>query len=248
VIALVLAMAIATAPAPEVGPVGRQVLVHMKKGVSQARVGDWVTYGFDGGGDRQHFWRLAIVGEERDGKGRDAFWVEIEIGEHAAMKAPMQQLRLLVAKGDGMTSSGVSRMLVAFGYEKPQELDADAMAWMLRPAPPDAEGPVLEAPKMWVRNGREARLMTPAGTVDAQPVEIGLRETLVKRIWMSRQVPVLHVAKMEIPAIGHSMEVNDYGVDARPRMVLPGPKDPKIRMERYDEALPAPDGGSDGHP
>ena len=90
--------------------------------------------------------------------------------------------------------------------------------------------------------------MTAAGTVAAIPVEVMFRSTVVKRLWMSRQVPVLHLAKLEIPAIEHSMEVRDFGIDAKPRMVLPGPDDPKIRVERYDEAPPKapPEGDSDG--
>ena len=80
--------------------------------------------------------------------------------------------------------------------------------------------------------------MTLAGTVAAIPVEVMLRGTVLKRLWMSRQVPVLHLAKLEIPAIEHAMEVRDFGIDAKPRMVLPSPDEPRIRMERYDEALP----------
>ena len=98
-----------------------------------------------------------------------------------------------------------------------------------------------ETPKppveMNIRTGDEARLMTLAGTIRAVPVELRMKKTVIKRMWMSSEVPVLQVAKVEIPAIGQSMEVRDFGTAAKGRMVLPGPDEPRIRLDSYDRLL-----------
>jgi hypothetical protein len=246
-----LAALLSAVPAKvDLGPVGKAIVQHMQQGISETKVGDWVTYQVDGGSDRIHYWRLAVVGEEVDPKGRPAFWIEIDMGEHHELKAPISQMRLLVAKDAGLTREGITRILVAFGYEKPQEMAPDSAEFMTQPEPvPEGSASDAKAsPKLYLRTGKEARLMTLAGTVAAVPVEVMLKATVIKRIWMSRQVPVLHLAKMEIPAIEHSMEVRDFGIDAKPRMRLPSPDDPKIRMERYDDASPTAheQGASDG--
>ena len=79
--------------------------------------------------------------------------------------------------------------------------------------------------------------MTLAGTVTATPVEVRLRSSMVKRIWVSAQVPLIHIAKMEIPALAHTIEVRDFGIDARPQMLLPVPGTAKIKLERYDDLV-----------
>ncbi|MHB8878877.1 MAG: hypothetical protein ACYC8T_34685 [Myxococcaceae bacterium] len=252
-LATALSLCASVAPAKmDLGPVGRAIVQHMQKGLKETKVGDWVTYKVDGTADRVHYWRLAVVGEEKDPKGRDAYWIEIDMGEHHELKAPLSQMRMLVAKSEGLSREGITRMVVAFGYEKPQEMAPDSVDFMTRGEPADPE-PAPAAgpdPRLWVRTGKESRLMTLAGTVAAVPVEVMIKGTVVKRMWMSRQVPVLHLAKMEIPAIEHSMEVRDYGIDARPRMVLPAPGAPTIRMERYDDAalMVPPEGERDAQP
>jgi hypothetical protein len=80
--------------------------------------------------------------------------------------------------------------------------------------------------------------MTPAGTVTAVPVEVLYRSTVVKRTWLSREIPILNLAKIEIPRIAHAMEVHEYGVNAKPRMLLPDPKTPLVKMEYADKAFP----------
>jgi hypothetical protein len=257
--ALVIAAALAGAPLqlPGMGPASQALISHMQKGMSQTKVGDWVTYELNRGDGHPYYWRLAVVGEEKDEKGRDAFWVEIDTGDHHALKAPLSQMRFLVAKSTGLSDEGITRMMVTFGYEKPQELDAKALEFMKNDrGVPDEPGPTptaadVKAAQFSVRTGSESQLMTAAGTVRAVPVEMKLKNTVLKRIWMSAQIPVLHVAKVEIPAIGHSMEVRDFGGAASGRMVLPGPGDQKIRLESYDTLRPgqrSPDGAKEQTP
>ncbi len=58
-----------------------------------------------------------------------------------------------------------------------------------------------------------------------------LKQTLIKRIWMSEQVPILAPREDRVPGVDHSMEVRDFGVDAKPQMVLPTPDFPKIDLD-----------------
>ena len=60
---------------------------------------------------------------------------------------------------------------------------------------------------------------------------------MVKRVWVSQQVPLLHVAKMEIPGIGHTIEVRDFGINAQPQLVMPRPGTAKIKLEQYDDLV-----------
>lgn len=241
-LALALLLLVA-APASAAMP-GKELLDHLAKGLRTTQVGDWVTYKLDGGGARVHYWRLAVVGEEKDKLGRDALWLEMEMGTHAAMRAPLSQIRMLIARGQGggaaFDPNGVTRLIVAIGFDKPQEYSQEALEWALtkqpssqKPAPPQRAG---EPPV--VRSGKETRLMTPAGTVSAVPIEVMYRSTVIKRTWMSREIPILQLAKVEIPRIAHSMEVAEYGVNAKSRMLLPDPKTPTVKMEYVDKAFP----------
>jgi hypothetical protein len=74
--------------------------------------------------------------------------------------------------------------------------------------------------------------MTPAGTFSARPVELLLGPRVVRRIWLSGEVPVLGLARLELPAVGQVMEVEALGTDATPRMAPPAPEAPQIQMER----------------
>jgi hypothetical protein len=238
-LALVL---LAASPALAAMP-GKTLLEHLSKGLRTTQVGDWVTYKLDGGGARVHYWRLAVVGEEKDPLGRDALWLEMEMGTHPAMRAPLSQIRMLIARGtDGVAfrPGSITRLIVAMGFDKPQEYSQEALDWALtkppqpRPATPaqrPAEPPV-------VRSGKETRLMTPAGTVTAVPIEVMYRSTVIKRTWMSREIPILQLAKVEIPRIAHALEVFEYGVNAKPRMLLPDPKTPRVKLEYAEKAFP----------
>lgn len=222
---------------------GKALMDHLAKGLRSTQVGDWVTYRLDGGGARVHYWRLAVVGEEKDKLGRDAFWLEMEMGTHPAMRSPLSQIRMLVAKGDGVAfdPSGITRLIVAMGFDRPQEYSQEALAWALakpqksKPAAPRAQAGGTAAV---VRSGKESRLMTPAGTVTAIPIEVLYRSTVVKRTWMSREIPILNLAKIEIPRIAHALEVQEYGVNAKSRMLLPDPKTPTVKLEYAEKAFP----------
>ncbi len=238
-----LALVLAAGPVPALNsPVGQALTEPLRQGITGGKVGEWATFRIDGGPERVHFWRIAVVGEETDKKGRPACWLELDMGQHHAMKAPLMQLKMLVARGVGMNADGVTRLFVAMGTEKPNELTEDAVAHMLAA---DAPKKVQNAPsgklpvELTTTAGRPSQLMTLAGTLSATPVEVRLRSTVVKRVWVSQQVPLLHLAKMEIPAIGHSIEVRDYGINAQSQMVLPSPGAAKIKLEQYDDlAIP----------
>lgn len=231
-------LAAAPSPPPELRDVARTVSEHFKAGAAEAKVGSWVTYEASGGGDRVHYWRLAIVGEETDPRGRPAYWLEMEIGEHHALRAPLSQLKLLVARGAGIDRDGVTRVILSWGVAKPTELAPDALAAFLRDEPEAPGTPEVTAPPgvaLQARTGPQTRLLTAGGTVDAVPISIMLRDTVVKRMWISRQVPILHLARVEVPAISHTLEARDWGIDAKPRIPVPAGGAPKIRVERYDE-------------
>jgi hypothetical protein len=239
-LALVLVLC-AAAPAPAAMP-GKTLLDHLAKGLRKTQPGDWVTYKLDGGGARVHYWRLAVVGEEKDKLGRDALWLEMEMGTHPAMRAPLSQIRMLVARGNGVAfdANGVTRLIVAMGFDRPQEYSQEALDWALtkrsQPQPASPPRKLPEAPV--VRSGQETRLMTPAGTVTAVPIEVIYRSTVIKKTWVSREIPILQLAKIEIPRIAHALEVFEYGVNAKPRMLLPDPKTPQVKLEYAEKAFP----------
>ncbi|MBJ6764011.1 hypothetical protein JGU66_24830 [Myxococcaceae bacterium JPH2] len=226
-------------------PMMRALMDHMARGVRSAQVGDWVTYKLDGGGARVHYWRLAFVGQEKDRHGRDAMWLEIEIGTHPAMRAPLGQMKMLVALEGAGTQEPITRLIASAGYGKPQEYSSEALEHVLKEGrerpdgPPEAPPTAAERalPPPVIRSGREARLMTQAGSVTAVPVEVVLRSTVLKRMWMSREIPIMHLAKIEIPGIGQSMEVVEHGVDAQPRIRMPTPTEVPIRLEYADQAF-----------
>jgi hypothetical protein len=194
-----------------------------------ARVGEWVTYQMDGG-PQPGFVRLAVVAEQKDARGREAVWVELEFGQHPELKAPLAQFLLLVARNTGLRAEGVSRLFVTQGFEKLQEVDTAALPFFLGPpGKQPARLPVGQGST--VRRGPPTRLMTLAGTVTAEPLEVRHRQLVLKRYWVSRELPILRLAKLEFPPIRYSMEARDYGLDARPRLVPPAPSDQKITLE-----------------
>lgn len=241
---LLLLWLLAAPPAgAQAPPAVRTLVEHMSRGVRATKVGDWVTYELDGGGRRVHYWRLAAVGEEKDRLGRDALWIEIDLGTHPAMAAPLGQLKMLVARETGLSAQGITRLIVASGFDRPQEYSPEALEVALGREPTAARRGRAAGPGPGIRSGPETRLMTLAGTVPAVPLEVRYRSTVIKRLWMSREVPVLQLAKIEIPGIGQSMEVRDFGVNAKPLMAMPEPDAPKVRLEYLDEAfsqLPQP--------
>lgn len=199
-----------------------------------ARVGEWVTYEMDGG-PQQGFMRLAVVAEQKDAQGRDAVWVELEFGRQAELKAPLAQFLMLVARETGLRTEGVSRLFITQGAEKLQEVDSSALPSFLgtpdQDAPRSPGRPPADSPGSGVSRGAPTRLMTYAGTVTAEPLEVRYQQLVLKRYWISQEIPILHLARLEFPPIHYSLEVRDHGVDAHPRMRPPSPSDKKIKLE-----------------
>lgn len=221
--------------------VAQVLLRHMAQGVRDARPGDWISYRTDAGGGRVSFWRFSVVGAEKDVRGRDSLWIEIELGDHSDLRAPLAQIRMLVARETGLTAEAVTRVLVALGADQPQEISPEQLGRILQPEGAPARVRPEPIASETIRPGRESRLMTHAGTLSAVPIEIYRGGTLVERVWMSYRLPLLHLAKLELPGIGHVMEVRDFGFDARPRMALPAAEQAKVRLEpNYSSPAVAP--------
>jgi hypothetical protein len=230
VIAHALALVLAGVPLPG----GSLIQEHLPNVLSTAKVGEWVTYRFEDGGaeGRVYFWRIAVVGEQVDVKGRPAVWVELDVATHHAMKAPLSSMKVLAARATGMTRDGISRLIVAYGIERPREVEAADLPKLLGEAPPKSEPePGRAMPQVSFKRGEPSRLVTLGGTVTATPIEVRLQQTIFKRYWLCDQIPILHLAKLELPAIGHSMEARDWGLDAKPELAAPDPAAATIRME-----------------
>ena len=225
-ISVLAACVLAASP---LGPQERTLLA--RAGALQSvSVGQWVTYAAHGGGDRVHYFRVAVVGEERDALGRDAAWVEVDFGEHPSFNAPLLQMRFLCAKASGFSASGISRLLVAVGADKPREFATDAVPEVFRLSEPSpAPSTRTDVTK---RAGRALSLMTPAGRIVAHPTEIVVGQSVIERVWTSAQVPILQVVRIEMPPIDHRMEVHAFGSDAKSQMVLPHAAQPKIERAR----------------
>lgn len=238
-IALVLAAAVTSAPVTDVAPLMERLSAG---GLQNAKVGEFVTYRLKGGQLGEAYWRIAVVGEQVDHVGRPALWIEIDSGQHAKMLAPLFQMRLLVARGIAFDDGSITRAFVAMGTAKPQEVLPDEVPKMFEDDGDDDEGPAIAAPPetsrlVKVRKGEPKRLMTLAGTVTATPTEMLYRSTVLQRFWTSPQIPLLQFAKMEKPGVGYAMEIADFGVTAKPMMVLPRRDEPKIKLEAApDEA------------
>ena len=241
---LVLALLLVTAPALAAAPpMMKTLLDHMAQGGREPRVGDWVTYQLNGGGARVHYWRMAVVGEAKDRHGRPALWYEMELGIHPAMRAPLGQMKVLIARAARPGEPhAISRLITASGFDKPQEYSPEALDFALGEiASTEAKQRATAKPKAppTMQTGKETRLMTFAGTLTAVPVELKYRNTVFKRLLMSREVPVVHLARIEIPGIQQMMDLYDYGVDAKPRMLMPEPNAPKVQVEYVDESFPS---------
>jgi hypothetical protein len=231
-IALGLALGTLAATVPTVPRTGAAPLVaHLEEGVSVGKVGDWVTFLFKAGEERGGYLRLSLVAEEKDVRGRPAVWVEIELGEHPEFEAPLAQVRLLCAKGNALRRDAVTRAIVAMGAEKPTEIRPEDVPAVFGPSPRPARSASSKDPEVRTQRGKPAALMTPAGTVQGTPVSLYFRDTLVERVWLSPQIPILGLARWEMPGLAHQVEVQGFGTAAKGRMVLPSPKAPKIRLE-----------------
>lgn len=230
--AALLAGSLAAAPLPG----GAMIDENLPNALTSAKVGEWVTYRFDGGDGRVYFWRIAVVGEQTDAKGRPALWVELDVGEHPAMKAPLAQMKVLAARSSGLSADGVTRLLASFGADRPREVEPTQLPQFLGREKPAAPAKSEKSPVVAVttRRGAPTRLLTLGGTVTASPVEVRVRDTVMKRFWLCDQIPILKLAKVEFPAVAHSMEARDWGLDAKSEMAPPEPGAATIRMEGYN--------------
>lgn len=199
--------------------------------LSNAKSGDWVTYRVSGDGGRASFWRMAAVGEERDNQHRPAVWIEVEVGESRELAAPLARMRMLVAQNQEVSAASVSRLIVAVGVEPPLELDAEARARFLEDAPLGASA---ERRAVSVREARRGWTMTRMGTLAARTVEIRIDGQAVERLALSNAVPLLGLVRLELTHAVYAMELDGYGHDAKPRIEIPEPASPRIRVERYN--------------
>lgn len=242
-IALALALLISAAPRVDLpqDPLTRALYAQLAHGLPPAAVGQWVTYALHGSGvNRDAYWRLSIVGKQKDGRGREAVWLEMELSEKPSFVAPLLQLKMLVASKGGLQAEGISRAVLAIGAGRPQEVDPVSLSRHLGPGEARGGSHLYEGAEVMLRPGKSRPLMTAAGTVHALPVELVYRQTVIQRYWVSREIPVLQLAKIEIPGIEDTMEVRDYGLDAKPMIHFPDPDAPTISLDPG-----SPNGGND---
>ena len=256
---LVLAGCLLAGPAFARGPQvdsPRALIQHMAKGLPEVKVGQWVTYRVYGAHElRTAFIRVGVAGEERDHLGRDAYWLDVEMAQHHKMRAPLMQARLLVAKNPKDGEEAITRAYFAWGAERVREMTPEALAGVVEPKDPARHASVAEPQdramdpsRSRITTGKEQRLLTLAGTVTAVPVEMRYGQVVLKRVWVSREVPILNLAKLEMPAIDHAIEVREYGANFVSEMILPAPGQPKLGVEAFSDTPPqAESEGHDGH-
>ena len=216
--------------------VAQALIRHMASAPATATPGEWISYRAQAGGERVSFWRFSAVGAEKDARRREALWIELELGHQPDLRAPLLQMKMLVARTEQANGERVTRLFVALGADPAQEISEDQLHRLLH-LPQMAEPRLVAtagdspSPDEIIRTGEEARLMTRAGTLLAIPIEIYFRGSLVERIWMSRRLPLLGLAKLEMPGTGYLMEVTGFGKGAAARMILPEQIDRAIRLE-----------------
>jgi hypothetical protein len=179
--------------------------------IAQGQVGEWVTLRLSSTGQRESFLYLALVGEERDTQGTASVWFELEMASHPSFSAPLGQVRFLMTR----KGTQILRAFVGLGASVPQEVPQDRVRSLFSKVVPSSMG-AEQALRM--RSGSATVLQTPAGRLLATPVEGTFSETLVQRLWLSREVPLIHIARWEFPVIGHSIEVVGFGRDAKTRV------------------------------
>lgn len=172
------------------------------------RVGDWSTFALRRGAEPAVYLRVAVVAEER---GRQ--WVELEVGAEPSMQAPLGQVAALTDPSRPLGADSIERLFLGGGPLPP----AEASTALLRATHPlDASrDPGEPPPEVSVQ---PERLRTPAGAFRARRVELRRGGTVVERIWLSDEVPVVPLVKLEVPPVGASLEVWAVGHDAVPRV------------------------------
>jgi len=178
-------------------------------------VGRWMVYRLQAGPTRTHFLRLALVRPTTPGVTPGLLWLEMEIGTHPELIAPLARLRAVVDVGAGRAShpqvEGLGQLLSSVGLDAVAELPVDWGGvrdyWRNTDSQSDGGGALP------VR-GRRARIRTHAGELDAIPITWSLHSKATKRLWISDQLPLWGVARWEVQGLKRSMEIWSYGEGA----------------------------------
>jgi hypothetical protein len=192
-------------------------------GLDRAEVGQWVVYRLDGGPGRVSYLRLAVVGRDVDELGRDAVWLELELGLEPELRAPLAQMCALVSRALGLTPEGVSRLLLAQGASRPQEV-APGQIRALWPA--GLSGPSASpGSPLSISSGGRATLQTAAGPIEARAIEIRAGDRVVQRFWTSAAVPLTALVRVELLMGGQNLDLQGFGAAATRRMLpIPAPR------------------------
>lgn len=188
-IAAVLALAVASTP-----PVSPAGMLPLPSGRVLGQVGSWARYRASLPQQEDMYLRVGVVGEEKV-QGADGSWVQWVFG--VGPTSPMFAMKALLVKEDGRTRTvrAVSRVAGA----NATEMDVSKV----KPAqfkPPDPEDGSLAS--------SEETLLTPVGSLPA--VKLALKNGMT--LWYSEKVPVLGIAKLEMPD-GRVLEIDAFGKD-----------------------------------
>ncbi|MFN0064001.1 MAG: hypothetical protein ACKVPX_15950 [Myxococcaceae bacterium] len=185
-------------------------------GVPPVRVGDWVTFRAQtDSGD--HFFQLSVVGVvAADAATGSAATLEIAFhaGVEPQMRSPLVSLRLRwPLAADGRLDSEAIAVAAASVF-------GGAFAPFPRPFRPDSArlvGSVHRGRGHVVRREEGVAVKTGRGWVRSVEVDLVYNSRVVQRMWMSDAVPLLSLAKLEVPALGYAVTVVDFGRDATPK-------------------------------
>jgi hypothetical protein len=193
--------------------------------VAEARVGQWVLYALGGPHRDTRYVRLAVVKPQPGSSGEASRWLEVELGMDAALRSPVARMALEIRTGKGGVAF-VSRVVLAYGWERPVEVEgALSERWLAATrlaslTAPDGAVPGADVSvALSVRPGE--RLMTGAGTLESTRYEARRQGVALRRVWTSRQVPLLGLARMEVAGSGDFVEVHGFGEGATPRVDIP---------------------------
>jgi len=158
------------------------------------------------------------------------------------LPAPLAAMRLLVAREVGLGMGGITRLQVAQGVDRPREVSSEALGaiWGHLVQSPLPTGGAPWSGPLEVRRGASVRLPAPGhptlkrqlAPLSVQPVELLLHGRVLRRFWLSSEVPLLGLVLLEWPGMEQTLEMAAFGHDARPRLALPSPLAPQLQLER----------------
>jgi len=172
-------------------------------------VGEWAEFELSRAGASPSYLRMAVVGRE----GEETY-VELELAVHRSFVSPLSQARVLFSGGK------VTRAWIALGVSRPEEV-SPALVQRFFAVPSWVGGPPPRGVE--VKRGPSQRLLTPAGTLSAYPIESHVGKHLVERVWISPTVPILNMARWEVLVTGHRAEVIALGTGAKGRLKIGTP-------------------------